>query len=62
MSRILIKASKGKILTDGETYGKEIFLAEGVDASTFHEIPEEEYQKILEEQDAEITLIEHGGL
>lgn len=58
MNRTVIKASKGKVLTNGEIYGKEIFLAEGVEPSTFHEITEEEYQKILEAQDAEIALIE----
>lgn len=56
--RIVLNAREGYVLTNGEVYGRQIHLAEGVDASTFHEITEEEYQKILEEQDAEIALIE----
>ena len=30
------------VLTNGEIYGKEIYLAEGVDKSTFYEIPKSE--------------------
>lgn len=45
-----IYAKDGKILTDGETYGKVVFLADGVKAESFHEITEEEYQEILDEE------------
>lgn len=45
-----IIASVGKILTNGTIYGKTIYLADGVNASTFHEITIEEYEKKLEEQ------------
>lgn len=46
-----ITASEGKILTNGETYGKEIYLADGVNKGDFYEITEEEYQNILKEEE-----------
>ena len=48
--RTVIFAEDGKVLTNGEIYGKQIFLADGVSESDFYEITEEEYQKILDEQ------------
>ena len=45
----LIFADTGKVLTNGETYGTTISLAEGVDESGFYEITEEEYERILDE-------------
>ena len=51
ITRTKLTASEGKVLTDGETYGKIIFLAIGADASKWYEIPESEYEKILAEQE-----------
>ena len=51
---ILLRAGKGKILTDGENYGKTISLAEGVPVDKYYEITEEEYEKITETKNAEI--------
>lgn len=48
--RKTIIASEGHILTDGEVYGKYIYLADGMDESAFHEITEEEYAAIMEKQ------------
>lgn len=52
---VTIYADEGKVLTNGETYGTTISLAEGVDESGFYEITQEEYEKLLEEE------IEQGG-
>lgn len=49
-ARTVIYADEGKILTNGEIYGKEIFLAEGVSETDFHEITEAEYEEILNEE------------
>lgn len=51
---IIIRASEGKWLTDGENYGKTISLAEGVSVDKYSEITNEEYEKIMAEQEAEI--------
>lgn len=48
--RTSIKAKEGYILTNGEVYGTEIFLAEGMSAEDFHEIPKEEYERMMEEE------------
>ena len=47
--RKILTANDGKVLTNGEIYGKVIYLAEGVDESNFYEITEEEYEKVLAE-------------
>ena len=44
-----IIANEGCILTNGETYGKEIHLAEGVSEDSFYEITQEEYEAIMAE-------------
>ena len=42
MDRVILKANEGMILTDGKIYGRELYLAEGIDGSQFYEIPESE--------------------
>ncbi len=52
-SRTVIYADEGKVLTNGEIYGKEIFLADGMSEYQFHEITDKEYEEILAAQSAE---------
>lgn len=47
---IKLIASEGKVLTDGNTYGKQVYLAEDADLSTWYEITDAEYAVIREQQ------------
>ena len=51
MERKILKAKDGYIFTNGETYGEEIYLAEGIDETIFKEIPKEEHRKMLEAEE-----------
>ena len=56
ITRIKLTASEGKVLTDGTTYGRVIFLAAGRTEDDYFEITEEEYARILEEERKEHQL------
>lgn len=49
-------ATEGMVLTNGEIYGVEIYLADGISADDFYEITDAEYEKICEEQMKEEAL------
>lgn len=44
-------AEKGKVLTDGEVFGKTIFLGNSRNPDEFYEISEEEYDAIMSEKE-----------
>lgn len=49
ITSIKLIASKGMILTNGEAYGTEVYLGTGDSVDNWHEITEEEYEKIQAE-------------
>jgi hypothetical protein len=53
---IVLYADEGKILTNGEIYGRQIFLAENLTSEEFYEISEEMYNTLIENE------LEIGGL
>ena len=44
--RTVLYAEDGKVLTDGEVYGKVIFLSETDDIANYTEITDEEYKAL----------------
>ena len=50
-TRKVLYADEGMVLTNGETYGRIVYLAEGADESSYVEITEERYQEILKAQE-----------
>lgn len=51
LTTTILKADEGKILTDGEIYGKMIYLAKNRSADEFHEISEAEYEEIMKQNE-----------
>lgn len=49
--RVVIVADKGMILTNGEIYGKTIYLADTDAPENYTEITQEEYYDIIAEED-----------
>ena len=54
IKREVIYADEGMVLTDGETYGKQIYLAEGVSSDNFREITDAEYEEIMKAKEQEV--------
>ena len=50
---MVIKAQKGKILTNGTIYATEIKLGDWDSKDNYHEITQEEYEKIIEAESLE---------
>ena len=58
ITRIKLTASDGMVLTDGESFGKEVFLAVDADQSVWREITQTEYDAILESETVELEKTE----
>ena len=50
ITRIKLTASEGHILTDGESFGRIVYLASGDEGEKWHEITEAEYEEIMKEE------------
>ena len=50
-------ADEGKILTDGEVYGRTIYLAKNRYSEEFYEITEAEYEEVQKQNEAEADNI-----
>lgn len=46
-TRVILYADEGKILTNGETYGRRVYLADTASPDDYYEITREEYEEIL---------------
>ena len=53
ITRIKLTASEGHILTDGENFGRIVYLAQGDEGEKWYEITDKEYKKIMKEREAE---------
>lgn len=51
-----LTASDGMVLTNGEAFGKEIYLGVNDSEANWREITDAEYEKIVAEQEAEIGV------
>ena len=50
---VKLTADEGKVLTNGEIYGRVIALGNGDGAENYYEISEEEYEEIMREKEEE---------
>lgn len=55
IKRTKLIADEGKILTNGESYVTETFLAEGMSQGDYHEITMEEYQEKRSQDDKDLS-------
>lgn len=50
ITQTILKADEGMYLTNGETYGKTVIIPESANENDWHEITEEEYQALQNEE------------
>lgn len=53
ITRIKLTASEGHMLTNGENFGRIVYLASGDEGEKWYEITDKEYKKIVKEKEAE---------
>ena len=53
INMVMLTASEGHILTDGENYGRIVYLAQGDEGEKWYEITETEYINKMKEMEAE---------
>lgn len=53
ITRIKLTASEGHVLTNGESFGKIVYLASGDEGGGWYEITEEKYEIKLKEKESE---------
>ena len=51
VTRTVLVADEGMILTNGKRYGKSVYLKEGADASAWREVSEAEYNVAVAESE-----------
>lgn len=55
MEYVKLIASEGMILTNGETYGRIVYIGTGDSPSNWHEITDAEYNEILKSKEKELA-------
>lgn len=50
-----LEASEGMYLTNGEAFGKEVYLGVGDSAENWHEITEAEYMRLIANDDEDVN-------
>lgn len=51
ITRVKLTAEKGMVLTNGEIFGREVYLSIADKAENYHEITEAEYDEILKKEE-----------
>ena len=60
-TRVILYADEGKVLTNGEIYGKQINLAEGMAEDGFYEITDADYEVHLKEEEVRSNANSDSG-
>ena len=58
---IKITASEGMVLTNGDTYSKEIYLGINDSVENWHEITDAEYEEIMKAEEEAVNANSNSG-